>query len=137
MVPTDRFIAETTLYVRYAETDAMRIVHHANYIIYFEEGRSSYMRQRGGDYARFEAGGHYLTVAEINARYLKPAHYSQQLTIRCWIEEMKSRGLTFAYEIADTATGDINVTGYTKHICITHAGKVAHLPQEWRNWAGT
>lgn len=137
MAPTDKFIAETTLYVRYAETDAMGIVHHASYIVYFEEGRSSYMRQRGGDYASFEKGGHYLTVAEINARYLKPARYGQRLTIRCWVEEMKSRGLTFAYEIIETAIGDVVVTGYTKHICITHAGQVAHLPEEWRQWDET
>ena len=65
---TDRFIAETTLYVRYAETDAMGIIHHASYIIYFEEGRSNYARQRGSDYASFERSGYYLAVSEeLNA----------------------------------------------------------------------
>jgi acyl-CoA thioester hydrolase len=135
--PTDRFIAETSLYVRYAETDAMGIVHHASYIVYFEEGRSNYARQRDSDYATFEKGGHYLTVAEVNARYLKAAQYGQRLTIRCWIEEMKSRGLTFAYEIVHADTGEILVTGYSKHICITHEGQVARLPDEWRKWSGT
>jgi acyl-CoA thioester hydrolase len=135
--PTDRFVAETTLYVRYAETDAMGIVHHASYIVYFEEGRSNYARQRGSDYAAFEKGGHYLTVAEVRARYLKAAQYGQRLTIRCWIEEMKSRALTFAYEIAQTDTGEICVTGYSKHICITHDGQVARMPDEWRKWTGT
>ena len=63
MAPTDRFVAEASFYVRYAETDAMGIVHHANHIVYFEEGRSNYARQRGSDYASFERSGHYLTVA--------------------------------------------------------------------------
>ncbi|MBL8117390.1 MAG: acyl-CoA thioesterase [Anaerolineae bacterium] len=134
MIPSDKFVTETTLYVRYAETDAMGIVHHASYIIYFEEGRSNYARQRGSDYARFEAGGHYLTVAEVNARYIKPARYGQQIVIRCWISEMKTRGLTFSYELGDANTNETLVTGYSKHICITHTGQVAHLPEEWRHW---
>jgi acyl-CoA thioester hydrolase len=137
LVPTDRFVAEASFYVRYAETDAMGIVHHANHIVYFEEGRSNYARQRGSDYASFERGGHYLTVAEVSARYLKPAQYGQLLTIRCWIEDMKSRALTFAYEIFESSSGDLLVTGWSKHICITHAGQVTKLPDEWRAWAGT
>lgn len=132
---SNHFVAETSFYVRYAETDAMGIVHHASYIVYFEEGRSNYARQRGSDYAKFEKGGHYLAVSEVNARYLKSACYGQKLTVRCWIDEMKSRGLTFAYEIITAESGDILVTGFSKHICITHTGQVARLPDEWRAWA--
>ncbi len=131
----ERVVIENTFYVRYAETDAMGIVHHASYIVYFEEGRSNYARQRGSDYASFERSGRYLTVAEINARYLKPAVYGQQITVRCWIAEMKSRGLTFAYEIVDTATGALLVTGSSKHICITHDGRVTTIPPEWKAWS--
>jgi acyl-CoA thioester hydrolase len=137
LAPTDRFIAETSFYVRYAETDSMRIVHHSNYIVYFEEGRSNYARQRGSDYASFERGGRYLTVSEVTARYLKPAQYGQQLTVRCWIEELKSRAVTFGYEIVDAQTSEMLMTGSTKHICITHDGQVTKLPDEWREWAGT
>jgi acyl-CoA thioester hydrolase len=134
MAPADRMVSQVNLYVRYAETDAMGIVHHASYIVYFEEGRSTYARQRGSDYAQFERSGFYLTVAEVNARYIKPARYGQQLTICCWIAEMKSRGLTFAYEILDVATQTLLVTGESKHICITHDGQVARLPDAWRSW---
>jgi acyl-CoA thioester hydrolase len=132
--PTDRFIAENTFHVRYAETDAMGIVHHASYIIYFEEGRSNYARQRGHDYASFERSGYYLTVAEVSARYIKPARYDQRMTVRCWIGDMKSRSLTFNYEIVAADTGDILVTGFSKHICITHDGQVARIPDAWRAW---
>jgi acyl-CoA thioester hydrolase len=135
--PTDRFVAEATFYVRYAETDAMGIVHHASHIVYFEEGRSNYARQRGSDYASFEKSGHYLTVTEVNARYHKPAYYGQQLTICCWIEDMKSRGLTFSYEIMNRGSNELLVTGFSKHICITHDGQVAKLPDEWRKWTET
>ena len=134
MPPADRFVAETSLHVRYAETDAMGIVHHASYIVYFEEGRSHYARKRGSDYATFERSGYYLTVTEVSARYLKPAYYDQRLIIRCWIEEMKSRGLTFSYEIVAEKNQELLVTGFSKHICITHEGQIARLPEAWREW---
>lgn len=134
MAPTDRFVSETSIYVRYAETDAMRIVHHSNYIVYFEEGRSNYARQRGHDYGSFERSGLFLTVTEINARYLKPALYGQRITIRCWVDEMKSRAVTFAYEIVEGDSDTLLVTGHSKHICITHEGQVTKLPDSWRKW---
>lgn len=137
MAPTDRFVAETTFHVRYAETDAMGIVHHASYLVYFEEGRSNYARQRGSDYASFERGGHYLAVSEVSARYIKPARYDARVTVRCWIGEMKSRTLTFEYEIVHTETDDVLVTGFSKHICITHDGQVVKIPEAWRRWTGS
>ena len=135
MAPTDRFVAENTFYVRYAETDAMGIVHHASYIVYFEEGRSNYARQRGQSYAEFEQSGYYLAVAEVSARYIKPARYGQLITVRCWIEDMKSRSLTFVYEIVDHASAAVLVTGFTRHICITHGGQVTKIPATWRTWS--
>ena len=63
-------ITVTDFYVRYAETDAMRVVHHAAYLVYFEEGRSQLMRSLGGDYADIEASGFMLPVTEVNVRYV-------------------------------------------------------------------
>jgi acyl-CoA thioester hydrolase len=134
LAPTDRFVAENTFYVRYAETDAMGVVHHASYIVYFEEGRSHYARLRGHDYASFERSGHYLAVTEVSARYPKSAHYGQQITTRCWIEDMKSRTVSFGYEIVAAESGDVLVTGLSKHICITHDGQIVRLPASWRAW---
>ena len=131
MAPTDRFVSENTFYVRYAETDAMAITHHSNYIVYFEEARSHYSRVRGADYADFERSGYWLTVVEVHARYHVPTRYAQQITARCWIDNLKSRGLTFGYEIVDTASGQACVTGYSKHVCIDHAGHVSRLPESW------
>ncbi len=130
----EKVVQEVPLYVRYAETDAMGIVHHSSYIIYFEEGRSNYARQRGSDYASFERNGLYLTVAEVHARYVKPARYGDQIIVRCWIDEMKSRTLTFAYDIVLAETRETLVTGFSKHICITHEGKVTTIPDQWRRW---
>ncbi len=131
---SNRFVSETTFYVRYAETDAMGIVHHASYIVYFEEGRSSYMRQRGSDYANFERDGYFLAVSEVQARYGKPARYGDRVTIRCWVETLQSRSMTFAYEILNAGTGEVLVKGSSKHICLTHEGQVARIPESWRAW---
>lgn len=135
MPPADRFVASTTFHVRYAETDAMGIVHHASYIVYFEEGRSHYARLRGHDYASFERSGFYLAVTEVEARYVQPARYDDRVTVHCWLEEVKSRGVTFAYEIVGAESGVLHVTGRSRHICIRHDGGVAPLPAEWRAWA--
>ncbi len=130
MAPTDRFVSENSFFVRYAETDAMAIVHHSTYIVYFEEARGYYSRVQGADYADFERSGYWLTVGEVFARYHYPTRYGQRLTTRCWISELKSRGLTFSYEIVDES-GKVCVTGYSKHICINHQGQVAHIPTDW------
>ncbi len=134
MAPTDKFIAENTFRVRYAETDAMGVVHHASHIVYFEAGRSHYARVRGHDYAQFERSGYFLLVAEIHARYAKAAVYDQLITVRCWIDEMKSRSVTFGYEIVDAESRETLVTGTSKHICIEKSGKVVPIPMEWRAW---
>lgn len=129
------FVAETTFRIRYAETDSMRIVHHKNYIVFFEEGRSNYARERGRPYSDFEKAGYYLIVAEIQARYHKPAHYEQEITVRTWLEAIQSRGLTFGYEIVDAASRETLVTGQTRHICVTQDGQVARMPDMWLDWA--
>lgn len=134
MSDAERYVAETTFHVRYAETDAMGIVHHASFIVYFEEGRSSYARQRGSDYANFERSGRFLAVTEVNARYVKPAVYGQRITIRCWIRELRSRSVTFEYELFNPDTGDVHVTGYTKHMAIKKDGSVTTIPDDWRAW---
>ena len=132
MPPSDRYVAELTFHVRYAETDAMGIVHHASYLVYFEEARSHYSRERGVDYAEFERRGYWLAVSEVHARYMIPARYAQLLVARAWVEDMKSRTMVFGYEIADAASGQVLVTGQTKHICINHEGQVTKLPDYWR-----
>jgi len=131
VAPTDRPVTETSFRVRYAETDAMGITHHANYIVYFEEARSHYSRVQGADYAEFERSGYWLTVAEVHARYLVPTRYAQELIARCWVAELKSRAVAFGYEIVDAASGQVCVSGLSRHVCITHDGRVARIPAAW------
>ncbi len=126
---SDKRIVETTFPVRYAETDQMQIVHHANYIVWMEEGRSEFMRTSGGDYADVERGGHLLAVTGVQARYLAPAHYGERVTVRTWIEELRSRTLTFGYEIVNAETGALLVTGQSEHVCMDRQGRVMRIPE--------
>jgi acyl-CoA thioester hydrolase len=131
LIPPHPHLVETSFHVRYAETDAMGIVHHANYIIWFEEGRSAFMRAHGTSYRVFETEGVQLAVSEVQARYLAPAVYDSLITVQCWLESLQSRKMRFGYQIVDRAQGQVLVTGYTVHICITAAGKVARIPAKW------
>lgn len=132
---SDKDFVETTIRVRYAETDTMGIVHHSNYIVYFEEGRSEFGRATGHPVTELERAGYFLAVTEVNVRYMRPAVYDQIITLRTRLTQVQSRGLSFAYEIRDAESGDLLVTGSSKHICITRDGKAARLPEAWRNWS--
>ncbi len=123
---------ETTFPVRYAETDAMGIVYHSHYIVWFEVGRGDYMRQRGWEYAELEAQGYYLPVSELDARFLAPARYGDLVTVKTWLEELRSRKITFAYEVVKDSTGEVLAVGHTKHICTDKAGHVRTIPKEVR-----
>ncbi|MGB7338175.1 MAG: thioesterase family protein [Phototrophicaceae bacterium] len=128
------FVAEATFHVRYAETDAQQIVHHAAYIVYFEEGRSEFLRAQGTSYADFERSGFYLAVTSVEAKYLKASRYDDKLTVRCWISKSRSRMMQFNYEIIHSDTGELRVTGMTQHICLTHEGAIARIPDAWQKW---
>lgn len=128
------FIADVTFHVRYAETDAMGIVHHASYIVYLEEGRSEYIRWRGSSYAEFERNGYFLAVTEVNARYIKPARYDDRITVKTWVTQARSRGVTFSYEIVHSETGDLLVKAETKHICLNQQGRISKIPDVWLTW---
>lgn len=123
---------ETSFWVRYAETDAMALVHHSVYIVWFEEGRSHYLRSRGSNYAELEADGYYLAVSEVEARYIAPARYGQHVTVRAGLQSLRSRSLAMVYEVVETMSGRLLVTGRTKHICINRQGQVVTIPDTWR-----
>jgi acyl-CoA thioester hydrolase len=127
------FVSETPIRVRYAETDAMSVVHHSNYVVWFEAGRSDYIRQRGSSYADVEKAGFWLVVSELNARFLAPAVYDEVIVVRTWLEELKSRKLVFGYAVVRPATGETLCTGHTCHICTDHQGRVTAIPQWLRS----
>lgn len=110
----------------------MGIVHHASYITWFEEGRSALTRAFGYPYARMEAEGVSLAVAEVRARYHLAAHYDDEVIVAACLEQVGSRGMVFSYEIRRAADGALLVTGRTSHISIDRQGRVVRLPDALR-----
>lgn len=91
--------ASTMVRVRYGETDQMGFAYHANYLVWCEIGRTEYMRELGLPYAKLESRGVFLTVSEASVRYGAPARYDDQLRVETWVEAVRSRAVTFGYEI--------------------------------------
>jgi len=129
---SEKRVVETTLRARYAETDAMGIVYHAHYIVWFEVGRGEYIRQIGSELADWEAQGLFLPVSEVHARFIAPAHYGDLVRVRTWVEEVRSRGLTFGYEVIKGEIGQTLAKGWTKHVCVDGEGRVRTIPQKMR-----
>ncbi len=127
---------ETTFHVRFAETDAMGVVHHSAYVIYLEEGRSEFGRRRGAPYAALEAAGFSLAVTDLHIRYLAPAHYGQQVTVRTWIAKLQSRAITYQYKIFEASTRTLLVTAETRLVCIDRYNHVVRLPEQWADALG-
>jgi len=132
---------ETQIRVRYAETDAMGIVHHASYVVWLEVGRSEWMRRQGRSYADLEASGYNLPVVSLSLRYLAAARYDELLTLRTWVAEAKSRQVRFGYElyrVEGDGSGGVDgkrcpiVRGETVHVCLSREGAVVALPGELR-----
>ncbi len=124
---------ETQLRVRYAETDQMGIVHHANYLIWFETGRSDLCRDKGFSYKEMEEDDDaFLVVAESYCRYKSPAFYDDELTIRTKVAELRSRSLRFVYEIYRTADETLIAEGHTLHLITDKDKKVRSLPEIYR-----
>jgi len=123
-------IVEIRFHVRYHETDAMGIVHHAAYITWFEEGRSAFTRAIGYPYVQMETDGISLTVAEVIARYHQPARYDDEVIVATCLSRIRSRGMTFTYEVRRATDGVLLVSGSTKHISVDATGRVKRIPDE-------
>ena len=126
----DRRIVETTLRVRYAETDTMGVVHHASYLVWFEVGRGEYFRALGQDYGQWEDQGVLLPVSELQARYQTPAVYGDVVTVGTWLREVRSRTVTLGYQVCHANNGQPLATGWSKHICADAQGRARRLPPE-------
>ncbi len=124
---------ETTVRVRYAETDQMGVVYYGNYFVWFEVGRVELLRELGCTYKEMEQkDDSYIVVAEANCRYLRPARYDDLLRIRTRVAEARSRAIRFAYEILDDSTGELLVTGDTMHVICDHNGRPKTLAAKYR-----
>jgi acyl-CoA thioester hydrolase len=126
-------IHETSFRVRYAETDQMGIVYHANYLVWMEIGRVEYCRASGLSYKDLEQNGEVnLAVVEAECRYLKPARYDDLITVQTKVAEAAARAVEFHYEISRTESREILATGRTRHIFLGKDMKPKKLPPNYR-----
>lgn len=125
-------ISETTLRVRYAETDQMAVVYHSNYLIWFEVGRVELMRQMGFTYLEMEKDGINLPVVEVKCRYKHPARYDDEVTIRTRVEQMRPSMLRFHYETVRKSDGQLLATGESTHMVVGRDMKHVHLTPKYQ-----
>ena len=111
------FSTESEIKVRYAETDAMQIVHHASYIIWFEVGRTDFIDQLGFTYARVEEIGFILPVLDVNAVYRKPLKYGENAIVKTNLDHYDGLRIRFAYQVLNEQ-GECCVEGYSSHVIV-------------------
>ena len=126
LIPPENAVT-LTFHVRYAETDAMRVAHHANYFVWFEMGRAAYCRERGIDYSAMETvRGLFLPIVEAQCRYVSPARYDDLLTLSVWCKEATKRTLRFGYILKRSET--LLAEGETYQILVDDTGRPRTLP---------
>ena len=115
--------------VRYSETDQMGIVYHANYIVWFEIGRTEYCRAAGLPYRAMEDAGLRILVTGLECRFRRPARYDDPIRVRSHLTELAARGLAFGYEAFD-ADERLLADGATRHVFADGSGRPRRAPQE-------
>lgn len=113
--------------VQYYETDQMGIVHHSNYIRWFEEARTDYMEKMGIGYDKMEEKGIMSPVLSVEASYLRMVYFGDTVTIESYVKEYNGIKLTIVYEVIDDKTKMVHCRGISKHCFITRDGRPLSL----------
>jgi len=114
--------------VIYADTDAMGIVYHTNYIRWFEVGRTELFRDMGILYTEVEAAGFNLPMTQVYCHYLLPTRYDDLVMVETEIEYLKRASMKFAYLLWDEKREKLITEGYTVHACTDRDGKIIRIP---------
>ena len=126
-------VFETRLRVRYAETDQMGVVYHANYIVWFEVGRVEMLRSLGFTYREMEKqDGTHIAVVEVRCRFKAPALYDDSILLRTKLLNVRDSLLHFGYEVLREADGTLLAEGETVHLVVDAAFKRIPLPEKYR-----
>lgn len=126
------FESVSELRVRYAETDQMGVVYHANYLIWCEVGRTDFIRRMGTSYAQLEREGVLLAVSEATLRFHASARYDDAVRVHTRLVACRSRALTFAYRIVDADTERLLVSCSTSLVSLLRDGRTTALPPSVR-----
>lgn len=117
---------ETQIRVRYAETDRMGLLHHANYLVYFEQARTDLLRDQGFTYKSMEDGGFFLVITHVDVKFKSPARYDDVLTIKTTVVRTTPVRIEHLYEVS--CEGRMVAEGRTTLACVDRSGKLQPLP---------
>ena len=120
-------VHEIEIRVRYAETDRMGLLHHANYFVYFEIGRTELLRARGCTYRDVEDSGHLLVIVDLECKYKRPARYDDLLTLRTIVERVTHVKIVHRYELR--RDGTLLAEGRSTLACVDRDGRPQGLPE--------
>ena len=129
---------ETKIRVQYYETDKMGIVHHSNYIRWFEEARSDVLekartelfRDKGYAYDDMEKSGIWMPVLSVSVDFKTPAVYDEVLILACWVKKLRGASIELEYEIRGEESGEVHVTASSSHGFTTPELKPIRLKRE-------
>lgn len=127
-------VNETRVRVRYAETDQMGVVYHANHFVWFEIGRVELLRQLGFSYREMESQDQcYIAVVDARCRYRAPARYDDEVLVRTQLKNVKESVIHFGYELVRAGDGTVLAEGETTHIVTDSQMKITALPPRYMN----
>jgi acyl-CoA thioester hydrolase len=125
-------VNETRIRVRYAETDQMGIVYHANHFIWFEVGRVEFLRQLGFSYKDMEQQDNcFIAVVDARCRYKAPAIYDDEIIVRTWLKNIRESVIHFGYELVRSGDGTVLAEGETTHIVADAQMRKTTLPEKY------
>ncbi len=125
-------VNETRIRVRYAETDQMGVVYHANHFIWFEIGRVELLRQLGFNYKDMEREDDcFIAVVDAQCRYKAPVHYDDEVIVRTRLKHVREKVVRFAYELRNASNGALLAEGETTHIVANAEMKPRALPEKY------
>ena len=116
--------------VIYGDTDQMGVVYYANYLRWFEMGRTELLRQIGTPYTAVEKRGLFFPVTEVSCRYLRSARFDDEIAVETLLQALGCATLVFGYKIMRKNDGVLLVEGWTRHACLDGEGKVVKIARE-------
>jgi len=125
-------IGEVKIRVRYAETDQMGVVYHANFFVWFEVGRVEFLRAMGFSYRDMEENDAcFIAVVDARCRYKAPAHYDDEITVRTSLKNVRESVIHFGYELVRVSDGTLLAEGETMHVVTDAEMRRRTIPEKY------
>ena len=130
MDKTEHPVVPLDITVRFAETDQMGVVHHSEYVVWFETGRIAWMEAAGMPYTEIAGAGFNFAVTDLQCRYRNAIRFGDAVQVVTRLASLRSRQIEFVYEICNPQTGAVYADGHTRHTCVDDEGRMTRVP-DW------